>query len=143
MTESSRSTKCRVRTKPFSAHRDAPALSWPSTAMCFGPFRGHILTRVMKAKASFFFFFLILFILREKGREGKRKGKKHQCVVAFGTSPTVDPARNPGMCPDWESNRQPFGSQAGAQSTEPHWPRLKASLCLRRHSLNPTGSLNA
>ena len=26
-------------------------------------------------------------------------------------SPTGDLARNPGMCPDWESNWQPFGSQ--------------------------------
>ena len=25
---------------------------------------------------------------------------------------------------DWESNQQPFGSQAGAQSTEPHQPGL-------------------
>ena len=29
-----------------------------------------------------------------------------------------DPACNPGMCPDWESNWQPFGLQARAQSTE-------------------------
>ena len=29
---------------------------------------------------------------------------------------------NPGMCPDWESNWQPFGSEGGAQSTEPHQP---------------------
>ena len=27
---------------------------------------------------------------------------------------------NPGMCPDWESNLQPFGLQAGTQSTEPY-----------------------
>ena len=46
--------------------------------------------------------------------------EKHQCVVAFRASPDGDLACNPGMCPDWESNRQPFGSQAGAQSTEPH-----------------------
>ena len=26
------------------------------------------------------------------------------------------------MYPDWESNWQPFGSQAGAQSTKPHEP---------------------
>ena len=26
------------------------------------------------------------------------------------------------MFPDWESNRWPFGFQAGAQSTEPHLP---------------------
>ena len=35
--------------------------------------------------------------------------------------PTGDLASNPGMCPpDQESNWQPFGLQAGAQSTEPH-----------------------
>ena len=38
------------------------------------------------------------------------------------TPPTGDLAHNPGMCPNWESNQQPFGSQAGAQSPEPHWP---------------------
>ena len=32
---------------------------------------------------------------------------------------TGDLADNPGMCPDWESNWQAFGSQASAQSTEP------------------------
>ena len=37
-------------------------------------------------------------------------------------APYWGPAHNPGMCPDWESNRQPFGSQAGVQSTEPHQP---------------------
>ena len=31
-------------------------------------------------------------------------------------------AHNPGMCPDWESNLPPFGSQATSQSTEPHQP---------------------
>ena len=29
---------------------------------------------------------------------------------------------NPGMCPDWESNQQPFGSQAHAQPSELHQP---------------------
>ena len=47
---------------------------------------------------------------------------KHQCVVASRVPPTGDLAFNPGMCPDWESNWQPFGSQAGAQSTEPQQP---------------------
>ena len=28
------------------------------------------------------------------------------------------------MCPDWGSNWQPFSSQAGTQSTEPHQPGL-------------------
>ena len=39
-----------------------------------------------------------------------------------GTPPTGGLACNTGMCPDGESNQQPFGSQAGAQSTEPHHP---------------------
>ena len=32
------------------------------------------------------------------------------------------PDCNPGMCPDWELNQKPFGSQAGTQFTEPHQP---------------------
>ena len=51
-------------------------------------------------------------------------GDKHQCVVASHVPPTGDLARNPGMCPDWESNLQPFHLQAGTQSTEPHQPGL-------------------
>ena len=33
-----------------------------------------------------------------------------------------DLVHNPGMCPDCELSQQLFGSQAGAQSTEPHQP---------------------
>ena len=58
------------------------------------------------------------------GREGEKEGKKHQCVVASHLPPTGDLAHNPGMWPDWELNRRPFGLQAGAQSTEPHQPGL-------------------
>ena len=64
----------------------------------------------------------ILFIARERGREGEKEGEKHQCVVVSCVPPTSDLARNPGMCPAWESNWQPFGLQAGAQSTESHQP---------------------
>ena len=66
----------------------------------------------------------ILFIFRERGREGHKEGEKHQCVVASCAPPTWEQARNPGMCPDWESNQRNFGSQAGTQSTEPHQPGL-------------------
>ena len=59
------------------------------------------------------------FIFRQRGKEGEREGEKHQCVVASCSPPTGDLACNPGMCPDWDSNRQPFDSQASAQSTEP------------------------
>ena len=54
--------------------------------------------------------------------EGERKGEKHQCVVASRMSSTGDLAHNPGMCPDWELNWQPFSLQARAQSTELHQP---------------------
>ena len=46
-------------------------------------------------------YFKKLFIFRERGREGEREGKKHQCVIASCTSPPGDLASNPGMCPDW------------------------------------------
>ena len=49
--------------------------------------------------------------------------EKHLSVASL-TSPTGDLAHNPGMCPDWELNQRPFGSQASAQSTEPHQPGL-------------------
>ena len=41
---------------------------------------------------------------------------------------TREPGLQPSMSPDWESNWPPFGSQAGAQSTEPHQPGLQAVL---------------
>ena len=47
-----------------------------------------------------------LFSFREKRREGEKDGEKHQCMVASHTLPTGDLARNPGMCPDWESNQR-------------------------------------
>ena len=72
----------------------------------------------------FFLRFYLFFVFRERGREEEREGEKHQRVVAFCAPPpsTGDQACNPGMCPDWELNWQPFGSQACAQSTELHQP---------------------
>ena len=67
---------------------------------------------------------LFIYLFREQGREREREGEKYQCVIAPHTSPPGDLARNPGMCPDWESNQQPFGSQARTQSTKPHQPGL-------------------
>ena len=74
------------------------------------------------------YFLKILFIFREKGREGEGKGEKHQCAVISGMPRTGDLACNPGMCPDWETNRPPFGSQASTQSPEPHQPGLHGHL---------------
>ena len=47
--------------------------------------------------------------------------ENHQSVASL-MPPTGDLACIPDMCPDQELNQQPFGSQAGAQSTEPHQP---------------------
>ena len=63
-------------------------------------------------------------MFREREREGKREGEKHQCVVASCVRHTGDLACNPGMYPDWESNQRPLSSQARTQSTEPHQPGL-------------------
>ena len=41
--------------------------------------------------------------------EGEREGKKHPLVASC--TLTGDLAHNPGVCPDWESNWQPFGLQ--------------------------------
>ena len=66
------------------------------------------------------FFKKILFIFREMGKEREREGQKHQCVIVSFAPPTGRLAHNPGMCPAWESNWQPFSLQASAQYTEPH-----------------------
>ena len=64
----------------------------------------------------------IYFIFRQRVREAERGGEKHQRAVASHVPPTGDLARNPAMCPDWESNRQPCGLQASTQSTESQQP---------------------
>ena len=75
---------------------------------------------------SWFFFLKILFMLRDRGREGESERERNINVqeihwsVAFRMPPTGDLAHHPGMCSDWESNQRPFGLQASTQSTEPH-----------------------
>ena len=59
-------------------------------------------------------------------------------MVASCVPPTGDLAPNPGMCPDWESNWRPFGSQAGAQSIEPHQPGWQA-FSIKGQILNISG----
>ena len=58
--------------------------------------------------------------------------EKHLSVASH-TPRTGDLARNPVMCLDWELSRQTFGSQAGAQSPEPHQPGLEP--CLFPHDV--------
>ena len=50
------------------------------------------------------------------------------CGCLLRTPYTRDLVLNPGMCSDWESNRQHFASHYGAQSTESHQPGLERSL---------------
>ena len=72
---------------------------------------------VKKAKR----FFKNIYLLLERG-EGRKKERERNINVwlPLNAPPTGDLASNPGMCPDWESNLRPFGSQASAQPTEPH-----------------------
>ena len=67
-------------------------------------------------------FFKILFLYFQREGEGGRGEGEKQCVVVSHILPSRDLACNPGMCPDWEPNQQPPGSQAGTQFTEPHQP---------------------
>ena len=78
----------------------------------------HFLTELPLFKKIFFKDFIYFY----REGKGRRKRGKYQCVIISCVPPTGDLACNPGICPDWESNQQPFGSQAGAQSTEPHQP---------------------
>ena len=72
------------------------------------------------------------------GREGEKEGEIHQWVSdtligCFSHAPTGGLAWSPGMCPDWESNPRPFGSQVGAQFTELYQSELFliSSLCIQ------------
>ena len=72
-------------------------------------------TKGLQSDDSVTLFFLkdfIYFNFIQGGTEGEREGEKHQCVVASHASPTGDLDSSPGMCTNWESNWQPFGSQA-------------------------------
>ena len=94
---------------------------------------------VVSPQNSFFNHILkiYLFIFRERRREREREGEKHQCVIASQAPPTGDLAHNPGMCPDWESNRRPFGSKSGTQSTEPHKPGQVPKILFSQLYKNP------
>ena len=71
--------------------------------------------------------FIHLFFPIFRG-EGREKGRERNIDVWLPLArPLLGtwPEQNPGLCPDWESNwHQPFGSQAGTQSTEKHQPEL-------------------
>ena len=58
--------------------------------------------------ALFLFSSKIFLFFRQRGRVREREEEKHQYVVAFRVPPTWDLARNPGTCPDWESDEDPL-----------------------------------
>ena len=74
------------------------------------------------------FFKKILFIFRERGREGERERNINVWLPLMHPLLGTWLACNPGMCPDWEPNPWPFGWQASTQSTEPHQRGLKVIL---------------
>ena len=86
------------------------------------------LKELIITKPLYFLNFIYLFLERGEGKEKDRErniseGKTHGSVASH-TLPTGELAHNPGMCPHWESTQQPFGPQAGTQSTEPHQPGI-------------------
>ena len=64
--------------------------------------------------------------MEEERRRNISVQEKHQSVASH-TPPTGDLAHNPGMCPDWESNWQPFGLRDDTHPTEPHQSGLLSS----------------
>ena len=70
-----------------------------------------------------YYLFIYLFLERGERREKERE-RNINVWLPLMSSHTEDLACNPGMCPDWESNQWPFGSQTSAQSTEPRQPGL-------------------
>ena len=54
---------------------------------------------------SFIFLRFYLLVFRKRGREGKREGEKHHCVVAVHAPPARDLACNPGaLTGNWTSD---------------------------------------
>ena len=78
-------------------------------------------TKREKVPLKIFYLFLERGERRKEQREGNIGVWGNPPIVCL-TLPTGDLVCNPGMCPDWELNQQPFGPQAGAQSTKPHQP---------------------
>ena len=56
----------------------------------------------------------------ERGEGGRKRGRETSVGCLSPHPQSEDLARNPGMFPDWERNRRPFGLQDDTQPTEPH-----------------------
>ena len=72
-------------------------------------------------KLDFSFFSDFVYLFPEVGEEKERQ-RSINVWMPLPHPPSGELACNSGMCPDWESNPQSFGSQARAQSTKLHQP---------------------
>ena len=57
----------------------------------------------------FFLGFIYLFL--ERGEGGRKRGRETSTCGRLPCGPHWGPSHNPGMWPDWELKRRPFGSQ--------------------------------
>ena len=64
----------------------------------------HLIYAYIQDTSLFFSRFLFIHSFLESGRERRREGAKHQCMVGSRAPPIRDLACNPGMCLDWELN---------------------------------------
>ena len=67
------------------------------------------------------YFFLILFIFSQRGREGEREGNINVWLPFVRPPPGTRPA-NQARALIWESNLQPSGWHPGVQSAKTHRP---------------------
>ena len=52
---------------------------------------------------------------RLQNKSHRKRGRQTSVCGCLSRALTGDLAHKPGMCPDWESKRRPFGLQAGTQ----------------------------
>ena len=64
-----------------------------------------------------------IYLFSDRG-EGRKRERNINMWLLLAHPQLGDLAHSLGMCPHWESNQWPFGSQAGTQSTKPHQPGL-------------------
>ena len=94
---------------------------WPET-VSFCLFFLFVAFRVTLHSFLFIYLFIyFLFILREREKEEEREGNLYvqeicQSVASCTPPPSGDLACNPGTCPDWEWNPQPFGARSNQLS---------------------------
>ena len=83
---------------------------------------------------SIVFKLLFIYLFLEKGEGGEKERERNINVwlplahLPLGTWPAAQACAR-----DWELNQQPFGLQAGIQSTEPHQPGLNSLFLFNGH----------